>query len=143
MLIVFFFFFFFLYQASTSPSAFSTNYYNVTLRARTTASTTWNVQGWQTANDRMIAQQSADVTKIVQELVTKSTWVSGSSSIAFLFERDSGTGSRWASSGSTGTGYPQLQIVYNAGKPHHTVPKPFFFPILSKTNLLQHLVHAV
>jgi hypothetical protein len=64
----------------------------------------------------LIAEQTADITSIVQELVAKSSWTSGNS-MAIFFERISGNSSRWAYSGMAGvaTQYPTLQIMFNSG----------------------------
>lgn len=79
-------------EARANASAFTTAYYNVTTRPRTSASATWNnVPAWTSVNGK---HQSPSLAAVVQEIVSLDGWQSGNS-MAFMI---SGSGRRTAES---------------------------------------------
>ena len=78
-------------QDADDAPAFTTEVNNVTNRAKSSASTSWNIPAWNTVDEK---HQSPTIINLVQELVSRANWVSGNS-LAFII---SGTGSRTAES---------------------------------------------
>lgn len=67
---------------------------NTTMRPRTTASVAWSPPPWVAAGDRGVAQRSADVTAIVQEIIALGGWKAGNKMAFFI----TGSGEREAES---------------------------------------------
>jgi hypothetical protein len=99
-------------QSSMSPRQFQKAYYDLAFRTPTSTSVLWEPQGWGTAGERSMVEQSADVSDILQELVSDVDWTNGNP-VLFLISNASGNGSRWANSGIVGGG-PTLQILYTS-----------------------------
>jgi type IV pilus assembly protein PilY1 len=81
--------------------------YDVSARAKTSSSVTWNPTSWRTNN----AYTSDDLTPIVQEIVNQSSWAAGNA-MAFI-QTNGGAGQRraYAYRGSTSRA-AQLEITY-------------------------------
>jgi len=52
---------------------------NLSARALTTASTVWNIEPWIAVGDRLPAQQTVDLSAIIQEIVNRADWAAGNS----------------------------------------------------------------
>ena len=57
---------------------------DIKLSPRTAANAVWDIPEWAAAGDRTDAQKTVDISSIVQEIIDKGDWVSGSS-LAFIF----------------------------------------------------------
>lgn len=96
-------------EASLNPAQFNASTYNISSRDTTTASAVWTgAPDWDEVGVAGPAQQTADLTAIVQELVAQPGWTAGNA-MAFIIE---GSGTRCAESiSSSGEGNPELVIV--------------------------------
>jgi len=74
---------------------------NITNRTTTTASVIWNIPGWQNGGDSGPAQQTPDISAIIQEIVDRPSWTSGNA-LVLIFEPNSGDEKRlaWTYDGS-------------------------------------------
>ena len=74
---------------------------NITNRTTTTASVIWNIPGWQNGGDSGAAQQTPDISAIIQEIVDRPGWTSGNA-LVLIFEPNSGDEKRlaWTYDGS-------------------------------------------
>ncbi len=98
-------------EKALTPLTFEADGYNISRRALTNSSVVWKPSPWNSVGERAVAQQSVDLSKIVQELIDQEGWNSGT--LSFII---SGTGARVAESydGSV-TGAPKLYISYLEG----------------------------
>ncbi|MCB9035925.1 MAG: metallophosphoesterase [Lewinellaceae bacterium] len=96
-------------QASANPATFTSASSNVSSRPRTSASVSWSPADWLAVGDAGSAQQTPDISAIIQEIVNQSDFAAGNS-IALIIE---GVGTRTAESfdGST-AGAPELCVQY-------------------------------
>ncbi|MGY1620128.1 PKD domain-containing protein [Geodermatophilus sp. SYSU D00691] len=106
-------------QAADNPPAFTTTAGDVSGRPRTTASVGWTPPSWPTVGARGQDQQTANLTPVVQEIVSRSGWASGNALVLVL----TGSGTRLAESanGAPG-GAPVLHIEYGGTGPANTQP---------------------
>ena len=81
-------------QAADDPPAFSSTSNDVTSRATTAATVPWNPGPWDTVGMAGPDQQTADLSPVVQQIVSRPNWTSGNS-IVFII---TGTGKRVADS---------------------------------------------
>lgn len=96
-------------QAVDSAAAFTTARYNVSTRARTSASVAWNPPAWSISGQRGILQQTPDLSPIIQQIVDRTGWVSGNS-LALII---TGTGVRAATSYEGGSSVaPTLHVEW-------------------------------
>ncbi|CAA6819329.1 MAG: Chitinase (EC [uncultured Thiotrichaceae bacterium] len=96
-------------EASGNPATFSNGRNNITARPLTSASVDWSPEAWPNRNEQGVAQQTSDLSMIVQELVNQSSWDSGQA-MAFII---SGNGKRVAESfNGNAEGAPTLHIEY-------------------------------
>ncbi len=70
---------------------------NITSRTLTTASVSWSIPDWPTAQVTGSDQRTTDITSVIQEIVNRDNWVSGNS-IVIIISEGSGTGIRIAES---------------------------------------------
>ena len=106
-------------ENSSAPESYDEAiFYHITTRSRTVASVVWDVQPWETTGDAGPAQQTADLTAIVQEIVNRGDWASGSS-MAFILEHSgpsigvtSSSGGREAEAGP-GSDAAILTVAYD------------------------------
>jgi hypothetical protein len=97
-------------QSSDNALTFSTTALNVSSRSRTSASTAWSVAPWTTLGQAGVDQRTPNIAAIVQEIVNRPGWVSGSS-LAIII---TGTGHRVAVAyDGSRTGAPLLHIEYS------------------------------
>ncbi len=94
--------------------ALPTSPYALSSPARTLAAATWNPAPWTAIGDRGPAQQSSDVSAVLQEIVSRPGWAPGNA-IVFVI---TGTGRRVADSyDGSASGAPRLHIEYTAAAP--------------------------
>ena len=96
-------------QAGDNPPSFSGVLYNVSARARTTATVTWTPAAW-TSGAAGAAQRTPNLAPIIQEIVSRPGWRSGNA-LALLI---TGTGQRvgWSYDGDQAAA-PLLHIEYS------------------------------
>jgi plastocyanin len=96
-------------QAADDAATFSATTGNVSSRPRTTASTSWVPLAWTTLNERGTAQQTPDLSAVLQEVVSRPGWKSGNAT-AFVV---TGTGTRTAiSHEKSAKAAPLLHVEY-------------------------------
>ena len=81
-------------EAADNAPAFTIDNYNVSSRSRTTASVAWSPPEWNTKDASTVDQQTADISLIIEEIVSRTGWVSGNSIVIII----TGTGRRTAKS---------------------------------------------
>jgi hypothetical protein len=81
-------------QDVDNAAVFTTSKKNVSNRIKTTASVSWVPSTWPTVGASGTAQQTPELKTIVQEIVSRTGWVSGSSMVFII----TGTGKRTAES---------------------------------------------
>lgn len=94
-------------QASSNPATFASNKNNISARSLTTATAAWSPGNWNSAG---VAQQTSDISNVVQEIIGIGGWSSGNA-MAFVI---TGSGTRAASSFEGGNP-AQLVIEYSMG----------------------------
>jgi hypothetical protein len=99
-------------QAADNAPTFTTQKNNITSRARTVASASWNPAAWPTLLAHGADQQTSDLGPIVQELVLRPGWVNGNAMALVI----TGSGQRVADS-LEGAFAPVLHLVYSTGGP--------------------------
>ena len=90
-----------------SVTQFSNTADDITDRTTTTASVAWAPEDWNTASANFTTE---DITSIIQEIVDRAGWVSGSS-MGFIIETTTGTRIAETADGDSSKS-PQLNIVY-------------------------------
>ncbi len=70
-------------EASDNAGAFSTTQYDLSSRPKTTATTTWTPPAWTVVGEAG-ANQRADVTAIVTEIISRSQWAAGNAVNIFV-----------------------------------------------------------
>jgi len=91
-----------------NASAFSSNYYNISNRAKTTASVSWSTGGWKDNDTR----DTPDLKSVIQEIVDRGGWNSGSS-IVILFKSNNTTRQQFAWARDNGSSdAPRLHVEY-------------------------------
>jgi hypothetical protein len=79
-------------QAADDAATFAATSGNVSSRPRTTASTAWVPPAWSTKNERGAAQQTPDLSAVLQEVVSRPGWSSGNAAVFIV----TGSGTRTA-----------------------------------------------
>ncbi len=102
-------------EDADNPVAFSASSGNITSRPRTTAAVNWSPPAWNTVGEQGPAQQTPDLTSVVQEIVNRPGWAAGNAMAIII----SGTGERTAESfNGVSSAAPLLHIEYaGAGGP--------------------------
>ena len=96
-------------QASDNATPFTNVKFDVSSRPVTSASANWSPAAWTTVGDSGVAERSADISAIVQEIVNRAGWAPSN---AMMFSI-SGSGSRTATSFEGGAAVaPLLHIEY-------------------------------
>ena len=90
-----------------NATAFTENDNDISGRTTTNASASWSQEAWTSVGERAAAQQTSDLTAIVQELVNQGTWENGNA-MAFII---TGSGKRVAES-FDGSRAPALHIEF-------------------------------
>jgi hypothetical protein len=106
-------------QAADNAAVFTKTNLNVSSRARTVAKANWSPAAWTSVGQAGPAQRSADISAVIQAIVTRPGWASGNALALIL----TGTGSRVADSyeGSS-TGAPLLHVEYDPSQPANQAP---------------------
>jgi hypothetical protein len=99
-------------QAADSPPTFATPNGNISSRPRTSASVSWPVPPWPTANVAGAEQRTPSLSAVIQEIVSRAGWASGNA-LALII---TGSGTRVAKSFDIG-GPPILHLEYTLGGP--------------------------
>ena len=99
-------------EATDSPGTFTTAARNVSARPRTAASVTWTPSAWPTVGAHGVAERTADLAPVLQELVNRSGWSSGNAIVLVL----TGSGRRTAEAFESGAASaPRLEITWRTG----------------------------
>ena len=102
-----------------NATTFGSAAHSVSTRSQTTTSTNWSPAAWASSGDHGVAQQSANIASLVQEIVDQGEWSSGNA-MAFVF---TGSGTRRAYSfDGKESAAPLLHIEYNTGGGDTTPP---------------------
>ena len=98
-------------QAAANPKVFKSIAFNISGRARTVAEVAWSPDPWTLAGQRGPAQQTPDLSSVIQEIVDLPGW-SGVAPLVLIVTGDgSGQRSAWSYNG-TGP-EPVLSIEYS------------------------------
>ena len=96
-------------EAVDDAATFSSSSFDITSRAVTSASSTWSPPAWSTVGEAGAAQQTSDLTAVVQEIVDRGGW-SAANAMAFVID---GVGKRVAESfDGKAAAAPLLHIEY-------------------------------
>jgi len=96
-------------EAADNAATFTTTSFNISSRPRTIAAVTWSPEAWATLGEAGPAQRTVDISPVIQEIVNRPGWFSGSSLTIII----TGTGTRIAESynGSVASA-PLLHVEY-------------------------------
>ncbi|NIM60047.1 MAG: hypothetical protein GTO16_14085, partial [Candidatus Aminicenantes bacterium] len=98
---------------------FSSSSGNISSRARTTASVSWQPAPWTQTGQAGPDQQTPDISSVIQEIVNRSDWFEGNSIVIII----TGTGKRVAESyNGSSSGAPLLHMEYVAGPVTNRAP---------------------
>jgi len=101
-------------ESADNPAPYQAVNGNVTARSVTGQSVAWSPPDWNTVGERAAGQRTADISSLVQVLVTRPGWLSGNA-MAFQF---TGTGRRTAFAYEGGAASaPLLHVEYTTGTP--------------------------
>ncbi len=102
-------------EAQDDASTFVEATNNLTNRTTTSASVVWNLPVWVNGGDSLPAQQTPDLSLIIQEIVDRPSWTSGNA-LVLIFEPNSGDEKRlaWTFDGSSSDA-AVLDIEYSVG----------------------------
>jgi hypothetical protein len=91
---------------SYDAPAFTSDYWNISDRDKTSASVSWNPSGWTTARAK---KQTPNIAEVIKEIVDRTLWDSGHSIVIIV----TGTGERTADSyDGSPSGAPVLHVEY-------------------------------
>ncbi len=107
-------------EASNNAVTFTDTDGDISSRTTTTNSVSWSPDEWATAGDAGTAQQTSDITAIVQEIIGISGWSSGNA-MAFIISGSTEPDKRESES-FDGTAAPTLHIEYTTGPPLSAPP---------------------
>ncbi|MFP5372660.1 MAG: PKD domain-containing protein, partial [Actinomycetes bacterium] len=98
-------------QAADNATTFTTASGNISTRQRTGATVTWAPTAWSTVGARTAAQRTPDLSRVLQEIVSRTNWASGNALALIL----TGTGTRTAEAFESGAALaPALHIQYTS-----------------------------
>jgi len=99
-------------EAADNPAIWTTASQNISSRAKTTASVTWSPPDWLQLQDRLPAQQTSDLSSVIQEIVNRTGYTS-TDAINIIMEMITPDERRVAESyeGSTSQA-PELFVTY-------------------------------
>ena len=96
-------------ESTDNALSFDNTQYNISSRTKTNASISWSPAAWSTIGSTGEDQRTSDLSAIVQEVVSETSWNSGNA-MAFIF---TGTGTRTAEAyDSDQAGAPLLYLEY-------------------------------
>jgi hypothetical protein len=97
-------------EAADNAATFTTTAYSISSRPRTVAAVSWLPVAWPTVGAAGVDQRTSNIASVIQEIVNRPAWASGSSLVMII----TGTGSRVAESYNGDTpGAPLLHIDYS------------------------------
>jgi len=97
-------------EKSDNASIYRSKSHNISHRLKTVSSVNWSPENWSRVGEQGAAQQSSDLSSVIQELIDQDTWKAGNS-VAFII---SGTGKRVAESfNGVANAAPLLHIEYS------------------------------
>jgi len=100
-------------ESTDNAPIFTATAGNISDRMKTNASVTWSPAAWSTVGEAGAAQRTADLTAVVQEIVSETGWSSGNA-MAFIF---TGSGKRVAEAyDGDAAGAPQLYVEYTVAQ---------------------------
>ena len=105
-------------QAADNANTFTTGDFDISSRPRTLNSVSWSPAQWLTVGDAGPAQQTVDLSAILQEVVNRNGYTSASS-VAFIIQ---GSGRRVAESFDSPSMAPQLCVEFFATPPDYDCP---------------------
>ncbi|MCB0595166.1 MAG: metallophosphoesterase, partial [Phaeodactylibacter sp.] len=106
-------------QASDNAPGFSGSSNNISNRPATNAAIAWEPPTWASVGDAGPAQQTPDISPVIQEIVDRSGYTSGSSIVILI----NGTGRRTAESyNGSSANAPQLCLEYTTAPPSFDCP---------------------
>lgn len=106
-------------EASDDAATFDGQDFSISGRPRVASSVSWAPSDWLSVGDAGYAQQTPDISAIVQEVVNRNNYTS-SSSMAFIIE---GGGSRVAESFDGNSTPPELCVSFLATPPDYDCPE--------------------
>ncbi|MDX1430301.1 MAG: hypothetical protein R3282_08440, partial [Rhodothermales bacterium] len=96
-------------QAAGNAAAFSSSDHNLSSRATTSASASWQPAAWTSTGEASADQRTPELASIVQEIVSRGDWTSGNAMAFFV----TGSGERTAESyNGDSNGAPLLHIEW-------------------------------
>jgi hypothetical protein len=96
-------------EASANPGSFTSTARNASSRPRTAAAVAWTPPSWDAVGAAGAAQRTADLSSVVQELVSAPGWATGNAMVFFV----TGTGTRTAEPvDGKAVGAPLLHVEY-------------------------------
>ncbi|MBM4370744.1 MAG: hypothetical protein FJ098_03775 [Deltaproteobacteria bacterium] len=110
-------------HAVDQAPAFTSASKNLSSRAQTAAQVSWSPAAWTTVGQAAAAQRTPDLSKVVQEIVSRPGWAPGNS-MALVIQ---GTGRRTAEARESGSSTaPLLHVEYSVAKTPARSPVPRF-----------------
>jgi hypothetical protein len=101
-------------EAVDSAVTFSNIKYNISSRPTTFTGVSWSPDPWLIVGEAGVAQQTPDISPIIQEIVDRQGWTSGNSLVIII----TGTGLRRAEAfEGVAVGAPLLHVEYDTGSP--------------------------
>ncbi|MEE9569859.1 MAG: metallophosphoesterase, partial [Candidatus Binatia bacterium] len=98
---------------------FSSSSGNISSRARTAASVSWNPVPWTSTGQAGLDQQTPDIAFVIQEIINRLDWFEGNSLVIII----TGTGKRVAESrNGSSSGAPLLHVEYTTGPVANRAP---------------------
>ncbi|WP_103068208.1 IPT/TIG domain-containing protein [Aquimarina sediminis] len=99
-----------------NSGVYTTTDFDLSNRAKTTASAIWEIPEWVATGDKLPAQKTIDLSEIVQEIVDRGDWLSGNS-INFIMEASGPSSGTTSSTGGReaetyDVDQPELIITY-------------------------------
>lgn len=109
-------------EAEDDAPRFTATNFNISDRARTAASVTWNPSPWATTEQAGIAQQTPDLTTIMQEIVDRPGWARGNAMVFIVTSDTTQQAHRVAYSyNGNPAKAPVLHLTYKLEAPDITV----------------------
>ena len=106
-------------QAADNPGTFIDNTGDITGRLPTTASATWSPSAWNIIGEAGPAQQTSDLSALIQEVIDRTGWIPGNAIVLII----SGTGVRTAEAyDGLPNGAPLLHIEFATGSVPNRAP---------------------
>ena len=99
-----------------NASQFTTDTNNISQRTRTSASTYWEPNIWDTVGEAGVNQRTPDISSVIEEVVGRGGWSYGNALVLII----TGTGTRVAESyNGDSAGAPLLHVEYGGGAPSY------------------------